>query len=448
VLSILSTIATAYILRESVTERAQAEILQEIGEVQILAEVGIDPKTGESFTDAARLLEAFISKSVPDRNAVKLSIVGDVVQARSTNFNNDSLHRDQAFIDSVLSSQFGVINQADSSAGPVTFGKVELAIGNSSALFVIAIKTAREGASTQATLSVLLLLQLFALAVAIAFGIVASRRITKPLLTLVLSARNVEPGQIGKRIYLDNESAPSEISELADSMNSMFRRLESSEEEQKRFIDDAGHELRTPLTIINGNLDLLIADYPEVERLQIVKSETNRMSRIVRDLQLLTRSRKADFIQIVEGDFGDFIRNLGETCQSLIGQRLEFEAMGEGMLSVDQERVTQAALQLVENAAKFSESTAKIVVRVVLGSNLEISVRDFGIGIAPEHKGNLFERFFQIDMTHHSPRDGSGLGLAIVKQIVDGHGGNVEIQSELGKGSTFQMILPQKQGKQ
>lgn len=443
ILSMVSTLSTTYIINRNVQERISSEILQEIEEIQLLASGGIDPKTGETLISARSLLENYISKSVPDLNEVKFAFVEDQVVARSTNLKNDNLHNDELFISQVLSSPFGFIATASSTEGDITFGKVEVLSKETKALFVIAINAEAESATTDTARNALLSIQLIALFLALSLGFFVTRRVTRPLTELVEAAESISPGQTDKRIQIENQNHLIEVKTLQDSMNKMLIRLEKYEVEQRRFIDDAGHELRTPLTVINGNLDLLSQDYPDLDRLKTIKSEVSRMSRLVRDLQSLTHASKSNYLKISETDYQIYLDELKEKCSQLGNRKFEFSVSGSGNMKIDSERLTQAILQIVENALKFSpESTAIEIDSELSSDELRINIKDHGVGISDADKERIFDRFYQATQTHNSKNPGAGLGLSIVKQIVSGHGGEIKVDSQPNHGTTFKITIP------
>jgi signal transduction histidine kinase len=222
----------------------------------------------------------------------------------------------------------------------------------------------------------------------------------------------------------------------------MLERLEGAFEDQRRFLDDAGHELRTPLTIVLGNLELLPEDPVErQETVDLLMDELERMSRIVHDLLLLAKREQPGFLELETVDVGALTDELASKAAALGPGEWIVESRGQGLVVADRQRLTEAVLQLAENAVKHSGSEKPIR----LGSSVSpdaarLWVRDEGEGVRPEDRERIFERFLRAE--NESRASGSGLGLPIVKAIAEAHGGYVELESTYGGGATFMIVFP------
>lgn len=223
-------------------------------------------------------------------------------------------------------------------------------------------------------------------------------------------------------------------------------------ERQKDFVADASHELRTPLSIMQTNLELVMGnkeDTVESQKkwLDYIYSENKRMTRLVGDLLLLARAdsgqkllemknfslsmaaeaASAPFIPVAEGKKikTDF----------LIGQGIDFYG--------DEERIKQLIIILLDNAVKYTHPGGRIGLRLKDSSDhVEMVVADTGEGISREHIGKVFDRFYRIDKSRSSESGGTGLGLSIAHWIVKEHGGTISVDSALGKGTIFKIMLP------
>lgn len=244
-------------------------------------------------------------------------------------------------------------------------------------------------------------------------------------------------------------SGHDDVSELAVAINRMFERLENAFDSQRRLIDDVRHELKTPITIIRGNLELLdsgsVADI-EVTR-SIALDELDRMSRLVSELSLLAESDAPDFVQFAPVDVAALALAVAVKARALDQSRIwSVEADAAGTRLMDEGRITQAWLQLADNAVKYSTKGAPIVIGsgIVAHSGgaswLHLWVRDDGPGIPAHAHARIFERFGRLESSRGA--EGSGLGLAIVWAIAEAHGGTVGLSSESGHGSTFTIQLP------
>jgi signal transduction histidine kinase len=222
----------------------------------------------------------------------------------------------------------------------------------------------------------------------------------------------------------------------------MLDRLEEAFVSQRRFIDDASHELRTPITIVQGQLEVLSDDPDErAKALEIVMDELDRMSRFVNDLLLLARAQQPDFLSLDTVDIAVLSEELFSKAESLGERRWTIDGVGRGMIVADRQRVTQAVMQLAQNAAQHTQPHDEIALgSAVSGGHARLWVRDTGPGIAPSDQARIFDRFARASRNRNG--DGAGLGLSIVKAIAEAHHGAIEVQSRQGDGTTFTMVLP------
>ncbi|GEM46762.1 hypothetical protein DC3_23970 [Deinococcus cellulosilyticus NBRC 106333 = KACC 11606] len=236
-----------------------------------------------------------------------------------------------------------------------------------------------------------------------------------------------------------------------DALMQSEQKLRELSEAQKRFVADAAHELRTPLTSIQGNLDLFVRfpHIPEDEKKEIlsdVQREATRLGRLVNDMLQLARgdagaTLRMDTIhldQVVLDVWRDLERVSPNHTMQLL-QVDEVEMLG------DPDRLRQLVLILVENALKYTPRGGAVNLEFrKLGELAELRVSDTGIGIGPEDLPRVFERFYRADRSRHRSEDpgGTGLGLPIAKWIVEGHGGEIHLESEMGVGTTAVVRLP------
>lgn len=240
-----------------------------------------------------------------------------------------------------------------------------------------------------------------------------------------------------------------ELGRMVSVFNHMMERLAHLFSVQQRFVADVSHELRTPLTAIRGNLDIIKRYGVDSDSLDAITSEAERMSRMVDDLLLLARA-----------DYGGLTLDLHpldlDTTISEVYQQARILAQASGLtvsmaffepvrINGNADRIKQLVFNLVGNAIKYTAEGGEIS----LGLRAEedraiIQVKDTGIGISPEHRERIFDRFYQVDPSR-AAKDGvrgAGLGLAIARWIVEAHGGTIAVESEVGQGSTFTITLP------
>ncbi|MCA1572933.1 MAG: HAMP domain-containing histidine kinase [Chloroflexi bacterium] len=264
-------------------------------------------------------------------------------------------------------------------------------------------------------------------------------RVLAPVRTLTATARRINDSDLGQRIPVRGTD---EISELTSTFNQMLDRLEAAFSSQRDFIRDAGHELRTPITIVRGHLEVMGTD-PEEQRetLDLVTDELDRMSRYVTDLLLLANAERSDFLHPETVDVLLLTQRLFANAQALGQRRWRLEASGRGMFTADPDRLTQAVMNLAQNAAQHTTEDDEIVLgSAMTDDHVRFWVCDTGPGIPPEDQVRIFERFTQGGDTRK--RDGSGLGLAIVQAIARAHGGRVDLASEPHVATTFTIDLP------
>ncbi len=230
------------------------------------------------------------------------------------------------------------------------------------------------------------------------------------------------------------------------------------EKGRREFIANVSHELRTPLTSIKGATEIILTDKDMPERmrtrfLSIVMNEADRMTRIVKDLLVLSRlenrrmSWKLSRFSL-PGAVSQICDALKTEAQEH-GHTLTYSSSIDesNMISADKERVEQVLTNIIGNAIKYTPNGGKIDVTLDSGEqesfDYKICVKDTGIGIAEEKIPRLFERFYRVDKARNSDVGGTGLGLSIAKEIVDAHHGRITVESKVGAGTTVTVLLPQ-----
>ena len=274
-------------------------------------------------------------------------------------------------------------------------------------------------------------------------------RFGKPMEQIFNAIDSVAEGDLSVRVP---ENKSDMFSELVNRFNKMVSELERAEQQRRNLTADIAHELRTPLHIIQGNLEGIIDGVyqPNTEHINNTLDETKLISRLVNDLQTLslaetgqlplhpTRFLLADLIEDLTASFSAQAASLNVELRTEVSNP-------EQELNADYDRLDQVLSNLLSNALRhtFKGGTISIETETVPGAerSVRIRIQDTGAGIAPEDLPFIFDRFWRGDKSR-SERIHSGLGLAIVKQLVQAHGGTVEAQSEVGKGTMFVIELP------
>ncbi len=279
-------------------------------------------------------------------------------------------------------------------------------------------------------------------------GWVVAGRVLAPIGRITGVAREIQATDLSRRIRLQGPN--DELKQLADTFDAMLARIDAAFAAQQQFLADASHELRNPLAIIRTNADLALTDKdPQVDELRqavvVVKRASDRMARLVDDLLALAR-RESPTFAIEQVDLGRAVSEASEEFLAPAEARgiVLDRAVAPGVVVMgDADALKRAVANLLENAVRLAPSGSRI--RLAVGSERGlawIAVSDEGPGIAPEHQPRVFDRFWRADKGRSRADGGTGLGLSIVRQIAQSHGGDVQLQSKLGVGSTFTIWLP------
>lgn len=248
--------------------------------------------------------------------------------------------------------------------------------------------------------------------------------------------------------------ARDETYRLVSTFNALLDRLARVIDAQQRLGADVSHELRTPLTTIRGNVALLrrgAADDPQEREIALdaIEAEVNRMSRLVADLLLLAQADAGMQLEKQPVEMDTLLLEVYRQAQAMaavgsggverVAVRLGHE--DQALVLGDPDRLRQLLLNLVDNAIKYTPRGGTVTLSLYReGGWVRVSVQDTGVGIPPEALPHIFERFFRMP---RQGRKGVGLGLAIARWIAEAHGGRLEVESQVGQGSTFTLWLPE-----
>jgi len=260
-----------------------------------------------------------------------------------------------------------------------------------------------------------------------------------------LTADRIGPVLLSRRALSDNE-----IGHLVAALNAMLARLSAAFTGQRQFTADASHELRTPLTILRGEFEVALSrERAASEYRRTLESgleEVQRMTRIVESLSFLARGDAGPGRPHVPVSLGALSSEVMAAMERRAEEKnvcLTFESDGEAVVRGDGDALRRMVQNLVENALAYTARGGEVRVSLdAAGGKCRLCVADTGVGIASNDLPHIFDRFFRGDKSRANT-GGNGLGLSIVQSIVQAHGGRIEAESELGRGSRFTVTLPE-----
>ncbi|MBI4296444.1 MAG: HAMP domain-containing protein [Chloroflexi bacterium] len=288
---------------------------------------------------------------------------------------------------------------------------------------------------------------LFAIAIALVLTFFLSGRILAPIRALTVSAGRLGQGDFSQKVESRDKG---EVGELARAFNSMADDLQRAERLRRNMIADAAHELRTPLSNIQGYLEAIRDGVvkPDAATLDSVYEEVTLVTRLVDDLQELAIADAGELRLVVQPEdiTQVIIRTVAAAQPRATAKGVSIVTDLPGGLPfchIDHHRISQVLNNLLENAVVHTSGGSSITVAARhIAPWVEVSVTDTGDGIPAEELANIFERFYRVDKSRARGTGGYGLGLTISKRLIEAHGGKIEAQSEMGKGSRFSFTVP------
>ena len=289
-----------------------------------------------------------------------------------------------------------------------------------------------------------------ALLVAIPVGVWRSRTLSRRLRRLEGAAGAMASGNLQTRVLVTRHD---EIGKLAERFNEMGERIEATDHARRAFVSNVSHELRTPVAIIAGATERMIDQQERNEpldsnALDVVKRETDMLTRLIDDLFTLTRIEEHN-LRLEREDLNlasvarEAVRSMSDLAWTQRKVRVESLVSPDlPLVRADRTRIRQVINNLLYNALRHTPEGGLIVVQGRhLPDLIELSISDTGMGIPEKELQSVFERFYQSERSQRSS-EGSGLGLSIVRQLVEAHGGTISAESIVGQGTTFRFTLP------
>jgi heavy metal sensor kinase len=295
---------------------------------------------------------------------------------------------------------------------------------------------------------ILLVIDLVAIAAAILGGYSIVGNALRPIDHITDRARQIGAGDLRRRLeYMDSSA---EMVHLTSVLNEMFDKLQRLFESQKQFVQDAAHEIRSPLAALRCRLEVALRQpRPAEAYTQVIEDalhDATRLSSLADDLLLLARADSDNLgIDFREVSLSQVVSSVYNQLLPLAEAKLidfELKLKSDCFVYGDKERLQQAFRNLAENALKYTPASGSVAMTVELeADDACVTVEDTGIGIPAEEQKDIFRRFYRVDRARSRKDGGTGLGLAICEQIIRAHKGNIELQSEPGRGSKFTVHL-------
>ena len=283
-----------------------------------------------------------------------------------------------------------------------------------------------------------------------------TRRLVRPLVDMKNSAKAIASGDYSLKVVVDGED---EVADLGRSLNSLGRDLEQfvlktnkMEKLRRDFVANVSHELRMPITIIQGYnqaiLDGTVTDPDDIKKYRkLIDNETQRLERLINELLEISRLQRKENEEMEPVPLGEITENVVSMMEVRAQKRdirLERYLDDNLMVMGNGDRLFQLVMILGDNAMKYSPDSSSIVFQVLPSrtGGAVLTVTDHGYGIPQEDLPYIWERFYKVDKSHSRHIPGTGLGLAIAKEIIRIHKAKVQVQSEVGKGTTFMITFP------
>ena len=255
-----------------------------------------------------------------------------------------------------------------------------------------------------------------------------------------------------KNIRLPKVERCDELAELTDMFNEMLDRMQRYIDQQTQFVGDVSHELRTPVAIIQGHLEMLQRwgkDDPKVldESLDAALVETKRMKNLVQEMLDLSRAGQVDLnFRNEQTVVNDVVHQVYDNFKMLYPEftfTLDNDLHSAITANIYRDHLEQVLVILCDNAVKYSTDRKEVHMSLSRGMNtVEIGIQDFGEGISPDNVQRVSDRFYRVDKARSRKKGGNGLGLSIAKRLIEGYHGSITLESSLGAGSLFRIILP------
>ena len=407
-----------------------------------------DPSSGRPLEDVSAVLRTHIQRTAEGPGEAELGFVGTDAGTELTWVSSDNVsfrpEEDTELLKRVTSqaaASESVIEtvRTSSSSYRVLIVPVQDGSQRGALVHVIDLKVAES--QLLRTMAFYAAAAVFTVALVTGLAWFAVERLLRPIEQLRRATESIGEDDLTTRVPVKGRD---DLTALAVAVNRMLDRVQTAVEAQRNLLDDVGHELRTPIAVVRGHLELTDPSDPEdVRQTQVLAiDELDRMGMLVDDLILLAKSAQSDFVTPVGTDVAELTELVFDKSLALGERRWQLESVAFTRAMIDPTRITQAWLQLVANAVRYSEPCSTVSLgSAIRGGHLLMWVGDEGIGIAPEEIDLVRQRFKRTAGAQELA-SGTGLGLSIVETIVTAHGGELDIRSQVGEGSVLTMRIP------
>lgn len=443
-LAMASVGAVVYLIeRASVLQETDDRLHANLESARFLVESG-DTATG-GWASSSDALRTVVQRMSPDDNTGAVGIIaGEAALVPGVALDVDLQH--PGFIAEVMDAvRDGDIVISTFPAGDATWRylAVPITVAGSpppeTVTFAMAYDLDAELAALNSSARLYIIVTSIAVLLIAGVSLVVATRLLRPLREMRETARRVSAQSLSERLPIHGRD---DVSELAETMNDMLDRLSDALDSQRRLLSDVGHELKTPITIVRGYVEVMDPvdprDVRETQDLAI--DELDRMGGLVQDLAGAASLYGPAPVSLQPVDAADLVRQIARKAAAIEGAQVTVGELAEVAVRLDPARITQAILQLAQNAVTHGDGRLELGCRVV-GDALEFSVRDHGPGVPPELRAAVFDRFVRGGDEARGTR-GSGLGLAIVRLIAQAHGGTAAVADAEGGGALFTITIP------
>lgn len=367
---------------------------------------------------------------------------GNVIfNSAEVSINNDTFSfDDESFIKSLSPSSSSMASSAIVVDG-VAVGSVRVWVYGSEALL-----TQADEAFRDSSYEAMIFASLFAIVLASCIGFLFARALVNPINKMTTTAKAIKDGDLSSRTNLRGDD---EIARLGEMFDQMADSVERDQALERRLTTDVAHELRTPLMAIQSTVEAMVDGVFEAdeERLETVNAEVQRLSRLVDAILKLSRlENRSNPLKDDPIDVGELLTGIILTHEAFVadsGLTFSHELDPGVIVKGDADLIRQATANLISNAVRYTPEGGHISVKVKGGDIMaSISVEDTGIGLTPEEAKMVFSRFWRADAGRTRESGGLGIGLSVVKEIVDRHGGWVQVEGAKDKGACFTIHIP------